>query len=97
MSCQHKKKKSQNLAEFNEYSQDLKFSNFQVSKLEIFQFSSFETRDLSIFEFQNSKSFNFRVLKLKICQFSSFKKMRQNDEERIYLNYLHQVKCCRMI
>ena len=23
--------------------------------------------------------------------------MRQNDEERIYLNYLHQVKCCRMI
>ena len=23
--------------------------------------------------------------------------MRQNDEERIYLNYLHQAKCCRMI
>ena len=87
MSCQPKK--SQNLAEFNEYSQDSKFSNFRVSKL--------ETRDLSIFEFQNSKSFNFRVLKLEICQFSSFKKMRQNDEERIYLNYLHQVKCCRMI
>ena len=95
MSCQHKK--SQNLAEFNEYLQDSKFSNFRVSKLEIFQFSSFEPRDLSIFEFQNSKSFNFRVLKLEICQFSSFKKMRQNDEERIYLNYLHQVKCCRMI
>ena len=59
-------KKSQNLAEFNEYSQNSKFSNFRVSKLEIFQFSSFsETRDLSIFEFQNSKSFNFRVLKLE--------------------------------
>ena len=86
-----------NLAEFSEYSQDSSFSNFQVSKLEIFQFSSFETLDLSIFEFQNSKSFNFRVLKLKICQFSSLKKMRQNDEERMYLNYLHQVKCCRMI
>ena len=95
MSCQPKK--SQNLAEFNEYSQDSKFSNFRVSKLEIFQFSSFETGDLSIFEFQNSKSFNFRVLKLEICQFWSCKKMRQNDEERIYLNYLHQVKCCRMI
>ena len=95
MSCQPKK--SQNLAELNVYSQDSKFSNFRVSKLEIFQFSSFETRDLSIFEFQNSKSFNFRVLKLEICQFSSFKKMRQNDEERTYLNYLHQVKCSRMI
>ena len=86
-----------NLAELNVYSQDSKFSNFRVSKLEIFQFSSFETRDLSIFEFQNSKSFNFRVLKLEICQFSSFKKMRQNDEERTYLNYLHRVKCSRMI
>ena len=95
MSCQPKN--SQNLAEFNEYSQDSNFLNFRVSKLEIFQFSSFETRDLSIFEFQNSKSFNFRVLKLEICQFLSFKKMRKNDEERIYLNYLHQVKCCRMI
>ena len=95
MSCQPKK--SQNLAEFNEYSQDSKFSNFQLLKLELFQFSSFETRDLSIFEFKNSKSFNFRVLKLEICQFSSFKKMRQNDEERTYLNYLHQVKCSRMI
>ena len=95
MSCQPKK--SQNLAEFNEYSQDSKFSNIRVSKLKIFQFSSFETRHLSIFEFQNSKSFNFRVLKLEICQFSSFKKMKQNVEERIYLDYLHQVKCCRMI
>ena len=57
MSCQPKK--SQNLDEFNQYSQDSKFSNFRVSKLEIFQFLSFETRDLSIFEFQNSKLFNF--------------------------------------
>ena len=53
---------TQNLAKFNEYSQDSNFSNFRVSKLEIFQFSSFETRDLSIFEFQ----------KLEIVQFSSF-------------------------
>ena len=50
------------------------------TKLEIF----------SIFEFQNSKSFNFRVLELEIGQFSSFKKMRQNDEKVMYLNYLHQ-------
>ena len=54
-----------NLAEFNEYSQDSNFSNFRVSKLEIFPFSSFETRDLSIFEFQNSKIERFRVLKLE--------------------------------
>ena len=54
MSCQPKK--SQNLAEFNEYSQDSKFSNFRVSKLEIVQFSSFETRNLSIFEFQENET-----------------------------------------
>ena len=70
MSCQPKK--SQNLDEFNEYSQDSKFSNIRVSKLEIFQFSrfvnfrvskleivqfsSFETRNLSIFEFQENKT-----------------------------------------
>ena len=59
MSCQPKK--SQNLAEFNEYAQDSKFSNFRVQnsksfnfrvlKLEICQFSSFKTRNRSIFEF----------------------------------------------
>ena len=60
-----------NLAKSNEYKQDSKFSNFRVSKLEIFQFSSFETRNLSIFQFQNSKSFNFRVLKLENLKISS--------------------------
>ena len=54
MACQPKI--SQNLAEFNEYSKDSKFSNFRVSKFEIFQFSSFETRNLSFFEFQENET-----------------------------------------
>ena len=48
-----------------------KFSNFRVSKLQIFQFSSFKTQKLTNLEFQNSKIERFRVLKLKNLKSSS--------------------------